>query len=495
MTGRREFLKASGLAVAGAVLAPRTLVAGRGPHIPYRMFWSWDHSTNWCENVPGAQNFGISSPYTKRTAERWFEKDYRRVIDWCAAHDMQAVGITGLVRDVHGGIDAARRLCGYAREKGVRVYVIGGLYAYGGAYYEGNSPWSLDKFFERNPDAIARDKDGKPYYANFRSHGGAKVEAQGCPSNAKLRDYVLESYDWLFRTIPELGGIQMEAGDNGVCQCPACKARRGAKAASEYMSLEDMAGIYPRMVDTVRARAKDALIICETYHHFLDPACGIFYEKEPGADAKALFDMPKDVFWQWKCDRVLDAGEWTEGAPLPEPLKGFNHVMRSHAGTQWWRGRGAFDVEKIRLQCRLSALSGLNGVSMFGEVSPYHANAEFNYLALQYFADAPLAPLADFVSDVMAPRLGGENPAARWLEWARLENQPEKIAAATDEIAKLVGGVKDKEARRRWLYLAARLESFRWEWERNGHVLPNYSFRARPENGARANPSKPDHME
>ncbi|MCQ2444731.1 MAG: twin-arginine translocation signal domain-containing protein, partial [Mailhella sp.] len=217
---RREFLTGSMATAGGALVGAGCAnvppaAPPKSAKIPYRMFWNWDHSTNWCENVLGVQNVGVANPYTK--VGDFFEQDFRRMVDWGAAHGMQAIGIVGLLRDWHGGVEAARRLCGYARDKGVRIYIIAGLYAYGGAYYEGDSKYNLDAFFRANPDCIARKKDGSPFYARFKGHGGPKVEAQGCPSNPKLNAYVLESYDWLFKTIPELGGIQMEAGDNGVC--------------------------------------------------------------------------------------------------------------------------------------------------------------------------------------------------------------------------------------------------------------------------------------
>ena len=498
-TNRRDFIQIG--AGAAAFAATGDILAGiskpKAKRIPTRMFWNWDHSTNWCENVPGSQTIGVGNAYTKAygTDGAWFERDFRRVVNWCAAHDMQAICVAGLVRSRHGGldpatkwctysaergIDATRRLCGYAREKGVRVCIIGGAFAYGGAFYAGDHKYSLDRFLEANPDCIAKDIDGEDLYAEFLSHGGTKREPQGCPSSEKLKDFVLESYDWLFKAIPELGGIQMEAGDNGVCQCTRCKERRGRRAAQECMSLEDMAAIYPRLTDVIRARSGDALIICETYHHFLDKACGLFYEDPPGSDAAKLFAMPKDVCWQWKCDEKLDKDEWPEGAALPKPMQAFHNVMRSHAATQWWGGRDSFDVDKIRRKCYLSSLSGIDAVSMFGEVSPFHANAEFNYLALQYFADTPDASVADFAKDVMAPRLGGADRAADWLAWCRLEHDAAKIPYATEKIARIAADANDAEIRRRWLQLGSRLESFHWEWERNGHVLPVYASHAEP---------------
>jgi hypothetical protein len=156
-------------------------VPGTGK-IPYRVFWTWDNSHNWSVNVPGSQTAGIGNPYLK--SSEWFERDYRLSIDWCAANGIDAVGVAGLLRDCHGGVDAARRVCGYAREKGVRIYLISGLYTYGGVYYEGNSPWSMERWFEKNMDAVGRTRNGG--YLRFKQHGynGYVGQFVGCPSAA-----------------------------------------------------------------------------------------------------------------------------------------------------------------------------------------------------------------------------------------------------------------------------------------------------------------------
>ena len=435
--------------------------AGEGK-IPYRMFWSWDHSTNWCTNTRGAQNWGVANAYTKEP--HMFLKDYKRVVDWCANNGINAVGIVGALRDKHGGVDSLRELCDYAWNKGVCIYMIAGLYAYGGIYYEGDHPYNLDRFLEKNPECSGRKEDGSRFYTNFYipgDHGGHKLEPQGCPSSQKLKDFVLESLDWLFKEIPELGGIQMEAGDNGVCQCPKCAERRGATKSN--ISLADMAGIYPQAADVIWSRNANALVICETYSHFLDEACSIFSTAEPSEDLKRLLSMPEKTFWQWKADDKLDPGIWQLGDRIPETMKKFHHVMRSHAGTQWYSGRHTLDVDKIRRQCMLSFDAGIDAVSMFGEQAPYHTNAEFNYLALQYFSDAPFASMDSFAEDVMAPRLGGAEVAKRYLELASLNKEPEKIPAAVTEIAHIASKMKEYDVVRRWQYLAWFLNSYCWE--------------------------------
>ena len=207
----------------------KVMKANKG--IAQRFFWTWDHSTNWCMNTLGAQNCGVGNEYAKDP--QMFELDYKRAIDWCAEHKMTAIGIVGLLRDRHGGVEAARRVCAYAREKGVLVYLIAGLFAYGGIYYEGDHPYSLNKFFEKYPETIARQENGDFVVKRCMGRGGTKREYLGCASNRQLHDFVIESLDWLFKEIPELGGIQMESSDTGVCQCAKCRERRGDYGAKE----------------------------------------------------------------------------------------------------------------------------------------------------------------------------------------------------------------------------------------------------------------------
>lgn len=427
-----------------------------------KMFWTWDHSTNWCLHAAGAQNCGVANEYAKYP--ELFEMDYKRNVDFCSEHGIDAIGIVGMLRDKHGGIESARRLCDYANKKGVTIYMIAGLYAYGGIYYEGDHKYNLDKFFEKNPECMGINEDGSPIYVHYKGKHGYKIQPQGCSTNKLLNEYVLESLDWVFREMPELGGIQMESGDSGVCQCPTCKARRSTNE-SPHLSIADMAGVYPYAVETINRVAKDKLLICETYSHFLDEPCKFFDSKEPNADLKKLLEMPESVYWQWKCDERLKDDSWPTGAPMLNNMKKFNHVMRAHSGSQWWgAGRASFAVERIRKQCQLSYDSGLSAVSMFGEYAPFHVNAEFNYLAMTYFADHPHATTEDYIRDVMAPRLGGEELGAMYYEFAPLvETDMSKIPEAAQKIAAIMPKIKDYETLRRWQYLASYLNGYYWE--------------------------------
>ena len=164
---------------------------------------------------------------------------------------------------------------------------------------------------------------------------------------------------------------------------------------------------------------------------------------------------------------MLRDGTWHEGDQMIENMKRFRHVVRAHSGTQWWGGRNVFAVDNIRRQCMLTHSSGLDSVSMFGETSPYHSNIEFNYLALEYFADNPKNTNADFIRDVMAQRLGGVSNAEIYFEYASLfRTDYKRIPKAVADIAKITSSLTDYSHLRRFQYLAHFLNCYYWELER-----------------------------
>ena len=115
-----------------------------------------------------------------------------------------------------------------------------------------------------------------------------------------------------------------------------------------------------------------------------------------------------------------------------------------------------------------SSASGLSGVSIFGESSPFHTNAEFNYLALEYFADRPEATSNDFIYDVMAPRLGGVSRAEYYYEIAALHENTAAIPDAVSKISTVTADLSDYDQLRRWQYIASFLNGYYYEERERG---------------------------
>ena len=175
-------------------------------------------------------------------------------------------------------------------------------------------------------------------------------------------------------------------------------------------------------------------------------------EQKAWAD-ECLAKFPKHVFAQWTCDHYIRPKSeltWTEAGKVSPDAR--RHIMRAHVSTYWGRYRGELAVDWI---------AGFDTISLFGKVSPFHAGAELNYLALADFGsrDNPQADLDDFLHHVADPLLGGEGSGHDFLRYARLLENRGKIPPALKEINVRLGTLPP-EAARRWTWLANFLASF-----------------------------------
>ena len=491
---RREMLQLGAVCGLGAMIdesgfprqaiaadsPPTATAAGESP-IKTRMFWTWDNSTEWALNRPGAQTIGACNQYG-RTKEAFLE-DYTALLRWCGCHNIDAVVVWGLLRDCHGGMEAAKRLCDVAAKEKVRLLCGVGLNAYGGVYYEGNSPYSLERHLQAHPELYALYADGDKMiidvYGNkvsFNNSGmpGPRGHYHACPSRRENQDFIAESLTWLFKNL-ELGGVQIETGDTGVCLCKQCRDRR--KHPVSTFSWEDMALMYPLATAAIRSVAPDAWIVCETYSH--PQPCAEPNNEAPGfgggkpawADA-ALAEFPRGrgIFVQWVCDQFVRGGPtgpaWTTEGRVSSTAH--HNVMRAHFGTYWDWGwfRGELAIEWIAKMVQQSMTAGFDGISLFGEVSPFYAGAELNYLALADFGSAgnPKADLDAFEQRVASPLLGGVDNVRDFVRFARLldvrlRDDRKKIPAALTSIYGRLASLSP-DAARRWCWLANQLASF-----------------------------------
>jgi hypothetical protein len=460
---RRQLLESVSSGLSIAIPARAMLKADTpalDPTIKTRMFWTWDHSTEWALNRPGAQTLGASNPYSRTT--QVFLQDYTEVLNWCRGHNIDAVVVWGLLRDSHGGLDAAKRLCDVASKKGVRLLCGVGLNAYGGVYYEGSSSYSLERHLESNPELYAFDSDGKKMVFNLGVNG-PRLSHHACPSRPENQDFAAESLRWLFKNLP-LGGVQIETGDTGVCQCARCKTRR--RHPSSTFSWEDMMLMYPIAADAIRSVSPDAWIICETYSHpepFVKPdKIPKFGEGKPAWADACLARFPRDVFVQWVCDdyvRPKSLAPWTSSGTVSSAAH--RNIMRAHFSTFWEGLRGELAIDWIADMVQQSLRHGFDAISLFGEVSPFHAGSELNYLALTNYGSAgnPQAKLDVFLRDVAGPLLGGEKQARDYLRYARLLADRPRVPDALKEIYPLSATLPARAAQR-WVWLANYLASF-----------------------------------
>lgn len=455
----------AGSAVYGKdeVLMKQNDSVGNKAPIGTRFFWNWDHSTEWALNRAGAQTLGASNHYG-RTPETFVE-DFSKMVKWCGKHSVDGVVVWGLLRDMHGGVESVKKICDAAHANNVKVLCGVGLNCYGGVYYEGESPYSLEKHLQAHPELVGVNEAGYKMAYNFGILG-PKITTHACPSRKENQDFMSESLSWLFKNVP-IDGVQMETGDTGVCKCKLCTERRANPECG--ISWDDMALMYPMAGKSIRTEKPDAWIICETYAH---PEPYSDKEKQQGfgtgkpswAD-KCMEQFPEGTFVQWAGDAFFkpqSARKWTDTGMVTD--KRHRHIMRAHFGTYWGGIRGEVSVEYIADMFQQSMAHGIEAISLFGEVSPFNTGAELNYLALQNFGSTAnsKADIDLFLKEVAAPLLGGEEAARDYLKYGRLRWEPARIPDALKDIKSRCTSLSP-DATRRWTWLANFLASFIYE--------------------------------
>ena len=278
-----------------------------------------------------------------------------------------------------------------------------------------------------------------------------------CPSAPETMAWMEEGVAWLAETF-ELGGINIEAGDYGVCGCARCVTRRAneaeaarrAKVHGDYWSHTDMADNFPRLYRTARAIKPDLWMYSEIqWDNLLDP---VAHEAQRRLPHGGIYQHTTNRTYWGRIRRELTR-EYVESLPT-QP-----NVLRCQFACQW---NGDERSERYALNARvfsematLCAERGMEGLTVWGEPSPYHATVELSYLAFARFSWDPTLTWERFLVQDVAPLLGGVEAATEFVTVAEeldanqvlpLERLRSLHEAA---MAHRAGG----EAGRRWLSL------------------------------------------
>ena len=435
------------------------------PGLAYRTWWTWDHSTNWELSQVGLQEIGVFNPYGKPPSG--FLADYKRLVDWCSRNRIAAVTIYGFLRDSHGGIAAAQELCRYANERGVRVMPGIAIGAYGGVYWEGEHEFNLATWLKRNPQYAATMEKGVGFQIadlNFPLNFPlSDYTVSACPSRPQTMEWMEAAVSWLSETF-DIGGINIESGDYGVCGCDLCIARRkneaeAARRVSDHgdsWSHTDMADNFPRLYRAAKAKRPDAWIYSEMqWDNLLDPVA-----------SQAQTKLPRGAIYQHTANRSFWNRLKTElKRDYVEALPTQPNVLRCQFACQW---NGDERTERYALNARVFGEMArkcsdvaMEGLTVWGEPSPYHATVEFSYLAFARFTWDPSLTWDRFLDRDIAPLIGGREAADRFVAIAEEidANQRlpvERLAALRSEAfahSAATGG----EAARRWMTLGEQI--------------------------------------
>jgi hypothetical protein len=444
------------------------------PALPYRIFWNWDHSTNWVRGVPGEQENGCENPYMKRGED--YLNDYRRVTDYMGEHKINGLIVWGFLRDTHGGAEASNKLVEFAATRGVRILPGIGSSGYGGFYYDGRNRFNADTWLAQGREEL-----------RFLDPDGNRLKNTICPSQPENQAWLQEGARWMFSEFPKLGGVNLEHGDfiyHGVfmsCQCQACRRSR-AKTENDPNFYFDMMYTQLPIIEASRKKRPDAWMTYATYTGFSPQE--LWQNTDPSQVRskvpRFVSRYPEEAICQWTYTNMVEGWgrlpeaevrkKWPAG--LRPPTK--HSIGLLHQGSQWhnsdiwWTqsqrqnntGERYVDIsELIRYSCSRCAEEGLEGLEILGEVSDASPANELNYLAFEEFAWHPRHTWDEFYRDRLARIYGSEEDARRFVTMVRSEERSLQALLRDLHTADEIGQNRqfNSRQRRRWQNLRAEI--------------------------------------
>ena len=393
------------------------------PALPNSYFWTWDHSCNWCLDDSGMQVGGCYNRYFKRPET--FLEDYRRLTDLAAGLGVKGIVIWGFLRDSHGGVEYARQVADYAASRNIAILPGVGTTWYGGVYYEGSQKYSLRNFLKKNPDACMLDHEGKAV---------ALAEEPGaCLGHPLYQEWLAEAIEWLFREFA-IGGVNLENGDFMTDYHPLVQAMRQNWPADDPEVFFHQGLSYNQALAAMSAHLEQKLCAYATYSGFQYTDSAI-QNTGMGRKPPAMFNvLPHLGIAQWTLSGMLrqipvqlsdflDNGrpnavyenpQWPRGLKPPSARS----VGFVHQGSQWWGGAGRYGciVSTIKEACLRAHESGLEGVSIHGEVTSRHIPYALNYLAFSHFIHHPEDSLRDFGRHTLGQVFDSEKTGEDYVE-------------------------------------------------------------------------------
>jgi len=440
------------------------------PAFRYRIYWTWDHSTNWYLDSPGLVDWGCNNEYLKPS--HVFVEDYKRLIDHMLVSRANATLIWGFLRDAHGGVAAGQELVSYANARGLKLMPSIGTSCYGGFYYRGQHPFSADAWLRKRPDCRATNRNGE-------------FENRLCPTHPDNIRWLKDGTRWLLETF-DTDAINLEYGDFVVCHCTRCKAKRASMGGTDFDYYKEMALSQNPVIDEALDIHPDAWVMYATYTGFqLQPKDAVGYSAAGASSKRPDFlkrISPKSIcMWtltgmlnqepvpivKWledgRAKALLSSANWPAGLECPtERSCGF-----VHQGSQWYafpnrpgHTRYTQIISTIKEAAIRGLEAGLHGLCIHGEIPTQCVPYELNYLAFSHFCYHPHDNARQFARAQLSDLLGGEEQAEFFIETLAHaetgtldEQRRKKLVEIERSYASRVRQGSDFETYRRWRWL------------------------------------------
>lgn len=307
-----------------------------------KIWWTWDIRMHWVH--------GLSF------SEASYIRNYELALEAARRYGVEGLVIWGFLRDFHGGLPAAHRIMDYGRKCGVEIYPGFGVDDYGGAYYQGDSPYSLDTFIAQYPEAQAREADG-----TLRTHKWPMNDISArklcCPSFAGAMEFYAQALEWLIREF-DLQGFQIEQGDSGLCKCPQCRKIFQVDDKASF-SLEISSRRLIPLLRQALQNHPDLTVIVETYSGLL-PA-------QVQAHAAKFAAYPQEVYLSWQAYNGFMSSKEERFLLNEQSLSpALNGCLAFRANSEAALGESETPEEAVEA-IRLARKAGLNMTYIYGE--------------------------------------------------------------------------------------------------------------------------------
>lgn len=354
--------------------------------MPYRILWTWDNMI--CNSL----------------STESYINEYKTLIDFLATWDFNGLILWGFLNDDHGGIEAAREVTDYARQKGLRLLPQVGAGGYYGFYVHSDHEFNLNTFVEKHPHL----------QAEMRGQAVLHDEVFICLYQEQSLDWIRRGTRWLVENFP-IGGVNIETNENrGIDTCRyAQQATAQEPNRLRYpTSYSDLVRAVPIIYNEVIKQMPDAWVLYATFK----PPWWSRME-----DAWLLEQLPAGAVAQWNIELEINTDS------IPSPVKknvalihnlDWSYHLGAFSPTWGFSGFRCFTPELKRARTFAQNLyeNGVDGFVIGNGGSPVMPDNEINYIAYMEFSRHPDMTIEEFSEQYIA-RLYGRNaePLVRQL--------------------------------------------------------------------------------
>jgi len=358
---RRTFLAAAGS--CAAMVSHGNTSAAQEARPPMKvLLWCWDSRMTWDDEPDRIQlNMAASDTnfsYPKRPES--FEIGFRRLIDYCEKNGIWGIVIWGFLREAHGGVQVARDLCKYAKDKGVAIIPGVGLCSYGGYYYEGEHMFNLDMYLKTYPERASRANEER---------GGREVRQVLDPSLPLNQQWWRDGLEWMLENF-EIAGINYEMGDFIVNPSEGARAARSTLGVDTDENILDIIVATQALMDRAYQLMPEGAFINALYRGY--------HQIKNIQDLAYVKCMHPKTVWEYTLTGMVREKDFDAASQALPEHRQYGYLHWFNASTKTMDKDYTADIARV---FPVAYALGFEFIGTYGELSGSTAVADRNYCA------------------------------------------------------------------------------------------------------------------